>query len=311
MSEYGFGVDVGGTTVKLALFTRSGELVKKWEIPTDTSDNGEHILSDIADALKRCMEEHALTADRFLGIGMGIPGPVRRDGTVSAVNLGWHNKPIAAILRELTGLGVRAENDANAAALGELWMGSGKGFRDLAMITLGTGVGGGIVLNGKVISGAHAAGGEIGHIPLEPDDPRQCNCGGHGCFEQFASANGCVRVAEDCLRETSEPSPLRDCGKLDSKIIWETALAGDKVASEIVERYCRYLGRGLATVANIVDPEVILLGGGLSKVGQPLITRVEPYYRSFAFPACKDTPIRIASLGNDAGIYGCMYMLLS
>ncbi|MGM9521569.1 MAG: ROK family glucokinase [Oscillospiraceae bacterium] len=310
MAKFGYGVDIGGTTVKMGCFTDSGELLRKWEIRTDTSDKGANIIPDVARSVNDDIRKNGYKREELLGIGVGVPGPAHKDGTASAVNLGWVNAPVVEPLQQLTGFTAKVENDACAAALGEMWLGSGKGYSSIVLVTLGTGVGGGIIIDGKVLSGAHGAGGEIGHITIDASDPRPCSCGSHGCFEQFASANGNVRVALDYLAETDEPSPLRSIEKLNSKILWDYALAGDKVAIEIAERFSRYLGQGLASVANTVDPEVILLGGGVSRTGQPLIDYVEKYYKEFAFPACRDTEIRIASLGNDAGIYGCVYMLL-
>ncbi len=310
MRDYGFGVDIGGTTVKIALFKADGELEEKWEIPTRTEDGGRHIVSDIAKSVLSCMERRGALPERFLGIGVGVPGPVAGDGSASAVNLGWHGEHVAERLLELTGLPARVENDANIAALGEQWMGRGRGAASLVMVTLGTGVGGGIIVNGRILSGAHSAGGEIGHIPVEPSETRPCNCGNCGCLEQYASANGCVRLARDILSSSCKESALRAAPELNSKVIWERALGGDELAGEIVDRFCWYLGRGLATVADVVDPEIILLGGGVSRVGEPLVERVTAVFRKSAFPACRNTPIAVAVLGNDAGIYGAMRLLL-
>jgi glucokinase len=310
MAKYGYGVDIGGTTIKMGLFTDAGELLDKWEIPTNTENGGAAIIPDIANAVNGNIEKHGLSKADVVGIGMGLPGVAYEDGTATAVNLGWDKTPVIEPLYELTGLRAKAENDASAASLGEMWMGSGKGFKNIVLVTLGTGVGAGIIIDGKLLTGAHNAAGEVGHMPIEPDDPRQCNCGGHGCLELYASANGNVRVAEDYLASTDEPSTLRGMERLSSKILWDEAVAGDKVASEIADKFSSYLGRGLAIIANVVDPEVILLGGGVSRTGEPLIERVTKFYKKFVFHASRNTEIRIASLGNDAGIYGCMYMIL-
>ena len=310
MANYGYGVDVGGTAVKLGRFTSDGKLVEKWSISTDITDSGANVLADIANTIKENISANSLSRDQLLGVGIGFPGTAYKDGTASAVNIGWNRIPLISTLEGLLGLQVKCLNDANAAALGEMWAGSGKGFEDLLMVTLGTGVGGGVIIGGRLLIGAHCAGGEIGHIPIEPAETRQCNCGSYGCFEQYASATGNVRLANDILASTDEPSTLRSFPQLSSKICWDQALAGDKVALQIAERFCYYLGRGLAAAVNAIDPQVVLIGGGVSKTGQPLIDMTEKYFRAFAFPACRDIPLRLATLGNDAGIYGCVYSLM-
>lgn len=310
MSKYGYAVDIGGTAVKMGLFDEDGALIGKWSIDTDISDGGVNIPDDIAHSILDDIAQRGLKREDILGVGVGIPGQAHEDGTADAVNLGWSRFPMITSLTAMTGLRIVTDNDANMAAKGEYWMGSGKGYKSLVLVTLGTGVGGGIVVDGKCMSGAHGAGGEIGHIPVEPAETRMCSCGSRGCLEQYASATGNTRIAEDILRSSSEPSILRDAEKLDSKICWDAAISGDKLALEIAERFSDYLGRGLAVVANTIDPEIILIGGGVSRTGAPLIDRVTEHFRLYAFPACRDTKIARATLGNDAGIYGCMYSLL-
>ena len=310
MAKYGYGVDLGGTTVKMGLFEQGGTLLDKWEIDTDVSGGGRNIPHDVGRSIKADMNKHSFAREDYLGVGIGIPGQVWEDGTANAVNLGWDHLPLLNELQDMTGLRAVGGNDANVAAMGEYWMGGGKGYRSLVLVTLGTGVGGGIIVDGKCLVGAHGAAGEIGHIPVEPSETRRCGCGNTGCLEQYASATGNVRLALDMLSSTDKPSTLRSCAKIDAKACWDAAKAGDELALEIADRFCFYLGRGLAAVANTVDPQVLVLGGGVSRAGQILLDRVAPYYRSFAFNACKDTPIVLAKLGNDAGIYGAMAMLL-
>lgn len=310
MIQYGFGADIGGTTVKLGLFKSNGEILDNWEIPTDNTDGGKNILPGIANTINSSIEQRGIDRSDIIGIGVGVPGPVQRGGVVNSVNLGWVNKNVAGELRRLTGLAVKIENDANVAALGELWMGSGMGYNSLIMVTLGTGIGGGFVINGKIIPGAHGAGGEIGHIQINPDETIPCKCGRCGCFEQYASATGCVRLAREYLESSDEPSSLRDIEPLTAKAVWDCADEGDYAAIEITEKYCEYLARGLAVISTVIDPEVIVLGGGVSRAGAPLLDLTTEYYRKFAFSPCKDTPIHIASLENDAGMYGCMFMLI-
>ncbi len=310
MAKYGYGVDVGGTTVKMGLFTTDGTLLDKWAIDTDVSLGGRNIPGDIGRSILADMNKHSFDKGDYLGIGIGIPGQIFPDGTANAVNLGWDHLPLVSELQDMTGLRVTGGNDANMAALGEYWMGTGKGYKSLVLVTLGTGVGGGIILDGKCLDGAHGAGGEIGHINVNPGETRVCGCGNRGCLEQYASATGNARLALDALASSNKPSTLRSCPKIDAKVCWDAAKAGDELAMEIADKFCDYLARGLATVANTVDPEVILLGGGVSHTGQPLIDRVTKYYVNYAFPACRKTPILLASLSNDAGIYGAMAALL-
>ena len=310
MAKYGYGVDVGGTTVKMGLFTENGKLIKKWAIDTDVSNGGKYIPSDISKSILADINTYTFSHEDIIGIGIGIPGQVHKDGTADAVNLGWNRLPLIPELSAITGLRIVCDNDANMAAMGEYWMGSGRDYSSLVLVTLGTGVGGGIVVDGKCFTGAHGAGGEIGHLPINLHETRRCSCGSRGCLEQYASATGNVRLAMDLLAERNEPSILRSVGKLDAKACWDAAIAGDELAIEIADRFSDYLARGLAVVANTVDPDVILLGGGVSHAGASLVERVTSHYRQYAFPACRNTEIALAALGNDAGIYGCMYSLI-
>jgi len=305
MKKYGFGVDIGGTTCKIGLFETTGSLVDKWEIPTDTREEGKNILPDIAASLQEKMAEKKIGKEEIEGIGIGLPGPVQPDGSVPlCVNLGWKNKNIPEEMGSLMeGVPVKAGNDANVAALGEMWQGGGKGNKSLVMVTLGTGVGGGIIIDGKIVSGAHGAGGEIGHANMEPEEPESCNCGNHGCLEQMASATGIVRLARQALKESGQDSLLRK-GEVSAKAVFDAYKEGDALAGRVVERFAAYLGRALAIFACVVDPEVILLGGGVSRAGEPLVQAVQREYKKAAFSPCKDTPIKLAALGNDAGIYG-------
>ncbi len=308
--KYGYGVDLGGTTVKLGLFTEDGRLIDKWEIDTDISGSGRNIPGDIGRSILADMQKHTFQKSDYLGIGIGIPGQLWEDGTATAVNLGWDRQPLVSELQELTGLRVAGDNDANTAAMGEYWMGGGKGYRSLVLVTLGTGVGGGIIIDGKCLRGAHMAGGEIGHMPVNPAETRQCGCGNRGCLEQYASATGAARLAMEALASSPEPSTLRSAGKVDAKALWDAVKTGDRLAIEIAGRFCDYLGRGLAMISSTVDPEVLVLGGGVSRAGQVLIDMVTEKYKKYAFNACKNTPIVLAELGNDAGMYGSMANLL-
>ena len=312
MKPYAFGVDVGGTTVKLGFFTTAGELQESREIPTRTEAGGAHILSDIAEAVNGLLEEKQIPKQDVEGVGVGVPGPVGPDGTVfKCVNLGWGVFNVERRLTELTGLKAKAGNDANVAALGELWQGGGKGFRDIVMVTLGTGVGGGVILGGRILAGANGAAGEIGHIPIYDDDPEPCGCGKRGCLEQYASASGVVRTARRWLEaHPGTASVLRGMERYTSKEIFDEARRGDAAAIGIVEEAGRLLGKGLATVACVVDPEAFVIGGGMAKAGEILLDVIRKHYRRCAFHASRETEFRLARLGNSAGIYGGVKMVL-
>lgn len=311
MSKYCFGIDVGGTSVKCGLFQTDGTLADKWEIPTRTENQGENILPDVAEAIRNKMQERGIDKADVAGVGIGIPGPINTKGEAAcAVNLYWGFKPVAKELSELTGLPAKAGNDANVAALGEAWKGAAAGAQNVVMATLGTGVGGGIIVGGKIVAGHHGAGGEIGHANIDHSETEKCNCGNSGCLEQYASATGIVRVARQILESSSETSTLRGIEKLTAKDVLDAFKAGDVLAGKIMEQVGDKLGGALAFIAAVVDPEAIVIGGGVSKAGQPLIDCIQKYYRQYAFSLCKDTPMVIASLGNDAGIYGAAKMVL-
>lgn len=311
MASYCFGIDIGGTTVKCGLFLTTGELCEKWEIKTRTEDGGKAILPDVAAAIQAKMEEKGIAKDQVTGVGVGVPGPVVKEREVTvAVNLHWGHTMLADELETLLGgIPVKVGNDANVAALGEMWKGGGEGTKNLIMATLGTGVGGGIIIDGKIITGSHGAGGEIGHACVEPTEIETCNCGNKGCLEQMASATGIVRLAKRILDENTEATVLKK-DRISAKSVFDAYKAGDKVAARIVDKFAGYLGNALAVFACVVDPEIIVIGGGVSKAGQPLIDAVEKYFRRDAFVTCKDTPIVLAKLDNDAGIYGAAKLVV-
>ena len=312
MKKYGFGVDIGGTTCKIGLFETTGSLVDKWEIPTDTREEGKNILPDIAASLQEKMAEKKIGKEEIEGIGIGLPGPVQPDGSVPlCVNLGWKHKNIPEEMGSLMeGVPVKAGNDANVAALGEMWQGGGKGNKSLVMVTLGTGVGGGIIIDEKIVAGAHGAGGEIGHITVNPHENISCNCGRKGCLEQYCSATGITRLARESLAESHETSLLDHVREVSAKAVFDAYKEHDKLAEKIVEKFARLLGRALSNIACVADPEIFVIGGGVSKAGEVLLEAVEQYFKEFAFPSCADTKFALASLGNDAGMYGCMRLIL-
>jgi len=310
MAKYVFGIDVGGTTIKCGLFEAKGTLVEKWEIPTRIENGGENVLPDIAATVDAKRRQKEISPESVLGIGIGIPGPVRDGKVPVAVNLHWGETDVAKTLGKLSGYKVAAGNDANVAALGELWKGGGEGHEDMVMVTLGTGVGGGIIIGGKVVEGAHGAGGEIGHIHASDDIEEPCNCGNRGCLEQVASATGIVRLArEELSRIGDEETELRD-DDLSAKSVFDAYKNGDAAAGRIVNRFAAYLGTALGGICTVADPEIIVIGGGVSNAGMPLIDIVGRYFREKAFSACKMTPLVLAKLGNDAGIYGAAKLAL-
>ena len=309
--KYGFGVDVGGTTVKLGLVNENGDLIENRELPSRTENGGAAILPDIASAVAACAERRALADADLLGIGIGVPGPVAGDGTVNrCVNLNWGVFNLHNALGALTGLPVKAGNDANCAALGEYWRGGGVGSESALFVTLGTGIGGGVILGGKVLNGAHGVGGEIGHITVSAPDKHPCTCGKRGCIEQYASANGIVRVTRERLAATEEPSCLREIENLTCKDVFSAAEGGDRFAAAALEQVFDYLGEALASACCVCDPERIILGGGVSKAGAYLLDGVKRHFEKHMFHACKGTEFSLAVLGNDAGMYGAFRLLL-
>lgn len=311
MMKYCFGIDIGGTTVKMGLFQEDGELLDKWEIKTRTENKGEQILPDIADAVKAKMAEKNLEKTQILGLGLGIPAPVTSDGIVkNTANLGWGYKEVTRELEELTDLHVIPGNDANVAALGEMWQGGGKGHKNVIMVTLGTGVGGGIIIEGKCLVGTHGAGGEIGHLCVNYQETETCGCGNKGCLEQYASATGITRLANIRLAKNDDPSSLRDVTEMSAKEVFDAVKAGDAVAIEIATEFGRYLGYALANLAAACDPAVIVIGGGVSKAGEVLLDYIRKPFMERAFFADKDTEFALAELGNDAGICGAAKLVL-
>ena len=311
--NYVFGVDLGGTTVKMGLFKTDGNLIDMWEIPTGTEENGKNILSDIANAINNKLIEKNISKSDIEGIGIGVPGPVSDNGTVlKCVNLGWGIFNVENALSELTDLKVKAGNDANVAALGEMWQGGGIGYKNIVMVTLGTGVGGGIVINGKVIAGATGAGGEIGHINVNSEDKTVCGCGNTGCLELFSSATGVVRNTKRYLEQNPNvKTSLHKFENLQAKDIFDCAKNNDKIAIEQCNIACKYLGKALALIACIVNPEVFVIGGGIARAGQIIIDTTQKYFKEQAFHACRETKFKQATLGNNAGIYGSAYMIIS
>ena len=311
MERLCFGIDIGGTSVKLGLFTENGNLLDKWKIPTRREDSGSHILEDVAASVKKKIADDNLVRESIIGIGIGVPGPVTEDGTViNCVNLGWGIFNVSEETEKLTGFKTRVGNDANVAALGEMWQGGGRGYKNLIMVTLGTGVGGGVILNGEILTGSNGAAGEIGHITVNPFEEDKCNCGRPGCLEQFASATGIVKEAKRLLDKSKEPSKLREIQHLSAKAIFDCAKEGDTLANELVEELCRYLALALSHIAHVVDPEAFVIGGGVSKAGTMLTDLTKKFYENNVLFALKNKDFKLAELGNDAGIYGSAKLII-
>lgn len=310
MKKYCFGVDVGGTTIKMGLFDTDGNVLDKWEIKTRTENHGENVLPDIAKAVEDKMEEKAIAKDDVAGVGVGVPGPVDSKGIVHrCVNLGWDEFNVNEKLSAMVDMPVMAGNDANVAALGEMWKGGGQGHEDLVVVTLGTGVGGGIIIGGKMLTGANGSGGEIGHIHVQDGEPDACGCGNKGCLEQYASATGIVRIAKRVLAKTEQATSLNSA-HVTAKDVWDAVKEGDEVAIEVAEQFGKYLGEGLAAIACVTNPEAFVIGGGVSKAGEVLLSYIEKNYKPVVFHGCRDVEFKLATLGNDAGIYGAAKLVL-
>lgn len=309
--RYCFGIDIGGTSVKCGLFTEDGEVKKKWEIPTDRSERGKQVPYDIAATIRETIAEQGLKTEELLGVGIGVPGPVLENGVVlECANLGWGRLDVKALMERELGLPVRVGNDANVAALGEMWKGGGRGYEDLLMITLGTGVGGGLIINGKIVCGANGAAAEIGHMIVNPEETDVCGCGGHGHLEQYASATGIVRMARHMLAEEAGDTALRNYEHLTAKDIFDEAKQGDAMAERLVDRLGSYLAFALTHVAAVADPKVFVVGGGVSKAGSFLLDAIERHYNDNIMTALKNKEFRLAELANDAGIFGAAKMIL-
>ncbi|MFT8272975.1 ROK family glucokinase [Streptococcus agalactiae] len=312
MSKKLLGIDLGGTTIKFGILTLEGEVQEKWAIETNTLENGRHIVSDIVESLKHRLSLYGLTKDDFLGIGMGSPGAVDRTSktVTGAFNLNWADtQEVGSVIEKEVGIPFFIDNDANVAALGERWVGAGANNPDVVFVTLGTGVGGGVIADGNLIHGVAGAGGEIGHMIVDPENGFTCTCGNKGCLETVASATGVVRVARQIAEQYEGSSAIKaaiDNGDtVTSKDIFIAAEDGDKFANSVVERVSRYLGLAAANISNILNPDSVVIGGGVSAAGEFLRSRVEKYFVTFAFPQVKkSTKIKIAELGNDAGIIG-------
>ena len=312
MEQVCVGADIGGTSVKLGIFTLGGDLLKKWELPTEPKNDTKALIEKIGKSIKEKLKEGGLTLTDCVGVGMGVPGPVLPNGYIEVVvNIGWREVFPARMLSDfLDGMPVALGNDANVAALGEAWMGGAKNYQDVVMVTLGTGVGGGIIVDGKIVPGKHGLGGEIGHMHVRESETEKCNCGGIGCLEQISSATGIVNEAKKLLEKKKATSRLALLDEITAKDVLDAAKAGDAIALEVVDTVSKYLGIALSHLALTVDPEIFVIGGGVSKAGEFLIDKINEKF-IFYTPITKNkADIVLAQLGNDAGIYGAAKLVL-
>ncbi|WP_102345595.1 ROK family glucokinase [Bacillus sp. Marseille-P3661] len=315
MDKWLVGVDLGGTTIKIAFISKEGEILCKWQIATDTTNNGDNIISDITTAINKKLEELKVEKNKLLGIGIGAPAflEIETGYVYQAVNIGWENFDLKTNLEGHIQLPVVVDNDANVAAIGEMWKGAGVGAKNIICITLGTGVGGGVITNGKIVHGANGMAGEIGHIKVIPEGGENCNCGGSGCLETVASANGMVKLALDSLSVYPQSllnEKLKKHGVINSKIIFESAMNGDEYAKKVIDQACYYLGLAVANIANVLNPEKIIIGGGVSSAGELLLSPIKKHFQKFALKRVFErADLSVATLGNDAGVIGGAWLV--
>lgn len=312
--KYVIGIDIGGTTVKMGLFQEDGVLIEKSAHHTDREGGPRAVFENITVHLADLFVRNRISLEECIGVGVGVPGPVMDETFTSVVvNLGWENVDVGKELNRKFGLPVKVANDANIAALGEMWQGAGAKYDSLVLITLGTGIGGGVVYKGEIVSGAHGVGGEIGHMPiLEQPEERTCGCGKNYCIELVASATGIKERAAKRLRDLDIPSALRNYNNtFDARAVFKLAEKGDEIAKQIVYETGFYLGKGCAIISSIINPEVFVIGGGVSNAGETLLEPIRTNYQKFCFGPAIDTPIIKAMLGNDAGIYGAARLMLT
>jgi glucokinase len=309
------GVDLGGTTAKLAFITEEGIITHKWEVATDTSDEGKNVLPNIAASIEEQAKVCNISQGQLGSIGIGVPGPVNFEkGIVEhCINIGWKETNVRAYLEERMGVSVFVDNDANIASLGEMWKGAGAGTKDLVCMTLGTGIGGGVIIDGKIVHGAKGAGGEIGHLVVIRKGGYACNCGKTGCLETIASATGIARAAvayvEKDTRESALKAIYEETGKLTAKDVFDAHKQGDGLATEVVEHIADHLGAAIANIGNMLNPEKIVIGGGVSAAGDALLQPVKRYFEEYAFSTVRhSTTLALATLGNDAGVIGGAYL---
>jgi len=316
---YTFGIDIGGTSAKLGLFRLmpsdagiTGNLVATRSVPTAYMEEGDEILPNIALTMHQMMDEESISAEDLAGVGIGVPGAVINHEIVNrCVNLGWDVRNVAVEFRQITGVeNVKVGNDANLAALGEVWQGSGKGYDSAIMLTIGTGVGGGVIYKGEIIEGAFGAGGEVGHMHMVDDEPLTCGCGNHGCLEQYASATGIVRLTKEAIKKGELPTTLKAKDIKGAKEVFDAAREGDELALSVVSYTGEMLGKALSIMSCVLDPQVYIIGGGVAHAGNLLLDPIKSSFAEHAFHASRGAEIRLAELGNTAGMYGAARLVL-
>lgn len=309
MKKYYIGIDIGGTRIKFGLFYKQ-DLIKYWDIGTNTSDNGEYIISDIAQSLLEILKQDDIKYYQIAGMGIGVPGIVKNGEAIYAPNIFWQNKKVVKEMQELTKIkNVKCINDANAATLGEQWKGNANKYKNFIFVTLGTGIGGGVIIDGKLHEGAFGAAGEFGHFYVDDAKNLTCNCGKQGCVELIASANGMPRVAKKILLDLHDTTTGR--GKYEStKNIWKLVESGDQIALTVADVFGKNIGIMLSNISAILNPEAIIIGGGMSKSGPIVIEYIQKYFNQYVYKGCKNTVIEAASLDNKAGIFGCAKLVM-
>ncbi|WP_085991904.1 ROK family glucokinase [Oceanobacillus senegalensis] len=314
MNKVIIGADIGGTTIKLGFINMEGDILHKWQIPTKTANNGASIITDIWESVLTNLSEQNLRKEAVLGIGIGAPGFINSEtGLVyEAINIGWKNVDLAKELQNMSGLPVFVQNDANIAALGENWIGAGNHSFNMIAVTLGTGVGGGVIVNGSILNGENGMAGEIGHIKVDPNGI-PCNCGGIGCLETICSATGIARQGMDAVTlntRSNLASYYNKTGNISAKDILELAKSGDETCLHIVQHTTNILGMALANMASLNNPSKIIIGGGVSKAGTFLLDYITDSFKRHAIPKISETcEIKLAQLGNDAGMIGGAYLV--
>ncbi len=313
MERFYVGVDLGGTNIKVGICDQEGILRHKFEGPTYSEHGAEAVLARISQYVRETVERAQLQWEQVAGVGAGIAGFLNaNEGVVIfSPNLVWHNVPVKQILEEHLGVPVKIDNDANVAALGEAWSGAGRGISNLVCFTLGTGVGGGIIINGEIYQGFSGFAGELGHIKVvDADEAIQCGCGQYGCVESVSSATGIVHMAKQAV-QAGRQTTLCTLAEITAKDVVDAAKSGDETAMQIVERAATSLGKALSITAVILNPQRFVIGGGVVKAGEILL---EPVRASFAKltpeASVRGVDIVPATLGNDAGIIGAAGLLL-
>ncbi|MFP4974927.1 ROK family glucokinase [Paenibacillus sp. CN-4] len=307
------GVDLGGTAIKVGICSAEGQLLHTYEGPTETDKGTDAVINNIEKYVRQIVEDSPYSWDQLAGVGAGVAGftNIREGIIILAPNIGFRDVPIRAILESRLNKPVKIDNDANVAALGEAWSGAGQGVDNCVCYTLGTGVGGGIIINGRIYQGFSGLAGELGHISVVPDlEAIQCGCGKMGCLETVSSATGIIRMAKDAV-ERGDRTSLAHVEKIAAKEVFDAAKEGDEVAVRIVKRAAFYLGKSMASVAAVLNPELFIVGGGVSKAGAILFDEVQRVYEKLT-PEPLQTGVSIipAKLGNDAGIIGAAGLLL-